>query len=457
MSEQSGEFSLPESTEKLTLSPETVLPTAEAETTPVTPEAEKSSAAEQQTPEHRVSSRKWWDIFRPRSGQPRPETTVIQPIESSEPNKISRREFFGAFKPKNPEHEQTRVIEDQQEPSPLKIKATRREVLKGISAVTAIAGATELLRRTQAIRQLGIIGERLFLKTIKSISAERDVNLQTFFSEASKFVDHEGPQRFVIPEQFAGKDWNESELSFVNDIISKSRELMESTYGEPAGWTQNESTIVTDDVLGYFAQKEYAQAAFLDCDLLTEDLFQRNRLLDRVNLMLLPKPFIQELIEERQNDETMFSFTAPSVTHEFDHAYNQYQFPIIIREGLAEMSKHMMHKILDPEMADHMEGKYREDVESLNNPESLQGMGFDEIIQANPFRGEGLYNAAGQLMYEWQSKHPDFFRELRRRENSFYSETRRIPTFDEWKNIGETVEAGFQSWIEGQPVLNIPD
>jgi hypothetical protein len=147
------------------------------------------------------------------------------------------------------------------------------------------------------------------------------------------------------------------------------------------------------------------------------------------------------------------------------HAYDQRPketFPQILKEGIAEMTSLIIQERQYQKNPKHLK-LFQSDLEDferttkLINVEETRNNSLSGTLGFNPIRAEAFYNAAGFLFYKWYKAHPDFFKTLRQAENDFFTKHNKLPTRDEWVELGEKIQPGFKSWLDSNPILNIKD
>lgn len=357
--------------------------------------------------------------------------------------KITRRSLFGAFRraargessvepPAEPISERGEISEK---------KVGRRKFLeRSIQVGTALALA-ELGRR--------IIPE--FLKEKKFKNA--------FLEEAKRWQDYQGELQFVVPESSVIGDtrWSEDDQKIIQESVRVAKEIVDQVFGRAAVWTDGETTIAVNDFWDRTGGQSHTLAYFLDGDGLAEAYNlsgEEKKAAGRINLLAISPGKIEEF---RRYPDILHGFAA----HEIVHAYDQYpvgNFPRLWREGMAEMCRFAWEKRDtggDWRWESNM--RSREKVLKSWDVKEAAKLNFSEIEKKSGFLGEGVYKAVGTLFFKWHEEHPDFFKNLRKLENDYYTEHQQLPTKEEWLKLGEKAQPGFVAWIESHPVLNISD
>jgi|SRR3989344_8052365 len=78
-------------------------------------------------------------------------------------------------------------------------------------------------------------------------------------------------------------------------------------------------------------------------------------------------------------------------------------------------------------------------------------------FNVSPEQGENMYSTVGYLFLNWYDDHPDFFKQVRQKENEFFTNNTKKPSFNEWVVMGEQVDVEFGSWLQAQPVFSMKD
>lgn len=318
---------------------------------------------------------------------------------------------------------------------------SRRTLLKGALGLGAAASLEITAEKFFPSFTARALAERILKHFQKDTILQ---NLHTKWEKQDQLTStYLGEHIFELP---AYSDLNEYQLTSEEhttllESIKQSETFLQHKFGSAPAWRKNTITYITinDSVLKSYNQQ--GQDAYV--------IFADGKLNDKnySNLIVLNHEVISEMTTENKESED-------SLFHEMSHAYNDNpNLPIMWNEGRAEMTEELLAQDKDPEIHPFMMKARRTMMENINAIDKLRNVSY---TTANDLTVGLIYNAAGVLFFDWQQEHPNFFPALRQLENSFYTANSRLPSADEWAKMGDQIEPGFKSWIESQPVLNIP-
>ena len=120
------------------------------------------------------------------------------------------------------------------------------------------------------------------------------------------------------------------------------------------------------------------------------------------------------------------------------------------------MSEFIYLRKLEPKVAPLYEQLISGIATSVNTMEIAQKQ-FSKYVDVSPEQGENMYSTVGYLFLNWYDDHPDFFKQVRQKENEFFTNNTKKPSFNEWVVMGEQVDVEFRSWLQAQPVFSMKD
>lgn len=267
---------------------------------------------------------------------------------------------------------------------------------------------------------------------------------KNFLSKIEGLGNNQGKIKYEIRDE----DWASEEINIIQEGLREGREAIESVFGEPAAWTDNEVVAVTDAKGMESIIKEKVLGVFLDGDKQPVD----SDLAKSRNALMLVKDRLHEGISDPETRGIILGIISHEMTHSFDQ--RDENFPKVWNEGMAEMIGRIVLREHDPEnyelsssFAEYVKKRTGDIEKRLSNGETL----------AEQDLYSSQYEVAPILFLEWHEKHPIFFKELRKRENEFYKVNNRQPNKEEWVKLGAAVDPEFESWLGSHPLLSMAE
>ena len=332
-------------------------------------------------------------------------------------------------------------------------KFTRREFLNTLGIAAGAGIAADALNRFGAFHALYNAGKNIAEFTV---SGARIASFFQTLKSHQEILQHEGKLRFLVPEhigEYAAR-YTEEERKLIEHVIGDATVTLDNTFGGPQSWTEGETSIVIPDIINI--QDKDSIATFIDGDALIRPGRLHNAVARHINLLIIPKHIASDFVEASNNGDRSSIVYPIYIIHEMTHAYNQSDLPAVVKEGLSKMSEFIYLRKLEPKVAPLYEQLISGIATSVNTMEIAQKQ-FSKYVDVSPEQGENMYSTVGYLFLNWYDDHPDFFKQVRQKENEFFTNNTKKPSFNEWVVMGEQVDVEFRSWLQAQPVFSMKD